>query len=300
MRHLLRRFLRDLLLVPLTAFLVYELAVHLPYKRDDDRKTAALVSVEAQMQHDLGVGQPLGFLRPWQKLAAGERLGDDAFSYTAADLARALGGSLRLGLVALLLALAWGTAYAAARLTLRGRGPAALLETLPAIAFGTPAFLLALMVAMLTARPGFDVAWNDLLASLVMSAGPGVFVGVVLHDALKAEVARPYFTTALAKGLSRGAALFRHALPNALPTLLDAVGPVATSLIAGSFVAERLFNVTYFGFLYLYAAKNMEVALVVVATTIFASLLILVSTAVEAARLLVDPKARSHALGEAS
>ena len=118
-------------------------------------------------------------------------------------------------------------------------------------------------------------------------------MGVILAGALQSERQKPYMATAAAKGLRPLRALLFHALPNALPALLDAVTPVATSLLAGSFVAERLFNVTYFGFLYLYAAQHMELGIIVVATTVFASLLVAVSLGVELLRFAIDPRARA-------
>ena len=113
-----------------------------------------------------------------------------------------------------------------------------------------------------------------------------------MADALETELARDYVRTALGKGLSPRAVLWRHVLPNVLPALLDAVGPVATALLAGSFAAERVFGLPYFGQLYVLAVLQKQVAVVVVATTVFASLLVAVGLVVELVRLGVDPRAR--------
>ena len=293
MRRLAWKLLRDLAMVPLTAFVVYQLVAHLPVQRETEAKTAAIVSVEKQLAQDLGVGTPLGFLRPWQKLLAGERLGSDALAYDARDFRTALAGSAAMGALALLLALVQGALYAALRLRVR-RG-AALVSALPALVYATPAFLLALLAAMVTTTPRFDPDWYEALGAWVMSVGPAAFMGVVLHNALDGELGKTYVTAARARGASERALLWRHALPNALPALLDAVGPVATSLLAGSFVVERLFNLTHFGFLYVYAAQNLELGVVVVATTLFATVLVAVSAAVEVLRQLVDPQARRAA-----
>ena len=295
MRRIAFKLARDLALVPLTAFLTWQLVAHLPISRDTESKTAALVSVEKQLKEDLGLGSPAGFLRPWQKLAAGERIGTEALAYDARDFARALWGSLRLGAAALLLALLQGALFAFVRLRFARGATGTVLGALPALVYATPTFLLALLVAMLATTPRFHPdAWEP-LGAWVMSVGPSAFVGVVLYDALRAELVKPYVQAARARGASARRLLLRHALPNALPALLDAVGPLATSLLAGSFVVERLFNITHFGFLYVYAAQQLELGVVVVATTLFASLLVLVSVAVELLRLWVDPRARAAA-----
>lgn len=294
MTRFLLRLLRDLLMVPLTAFVVYQLVANLPIQRESEAKTAAIVSVEKQLAEDLGVGTPLGFLRPWEKLLAGERLGSDALAYDARDFWAALGGSARMGGLALLFALLQGAAFAFARL--KARRAALPLSTVPALVYATPAFLLALLAAMVTTTPRFDADWYPLLGAWVMSVGPSAFIGVVLHGALTHELSQLYVTAARARGATERDVLLKHALPNALPALLDAVGPVAAALLAGSFVVERLFNLTHFGFLYVYAAQHMELGVVVVATTLFACVLVAVSVLVELARLWVDPRARRAAL----
>ncbi len=290
MKRLWLRVLRDLLLLPLTAFLVYQGVALLPVKAEGEQKESLSFLAE-QQQRDLGVGQPWGFVTPWKRLWEGERLGSGTRSYNLEDLSRALAGSLRIGALALLLALLLGGGYALFR-TLSTRA-AAGLELLPTLVYGTPSFILALVVAM-----GTGVSYDDdkaafePFAALVMAVGPGIFLGVILADALRQEAGKPYVVTARMKGWSVPQAVFRHALPNALPALFDALPPVATALLAGSFVAEKLFNVTYFGLLYVDAAKERQLGVIVVATTVFASLLILVSLSAELLKAAFNPRAR--------
>lgn len=302
MRRLLLRLLRGVALVPLTALLAYHLVALLPLRADSDSKNEALRSVSRQLEADLGVGQPWGFLRPWQKLLSGERLGHGERSYTGREVARALGGSLRIGGLGLLLALLLGTAYALARVAAQARAGASgvaraaegALGLLPSLVYALPTFVLALLVALSTGLAAGDEergAFEPVVA-LVLAVGPAAFVGTVLADALRAELARPYVLAARARGRTGAGAALSHALPNAALALLDALPPLATSLLAGSIVVEKLFNVTYFGFLYVDAARHKQLALVVVATTLFASLLLAVSLLTDVLRLLLDPRAR--------
>jgi len=83
-----------------------------------------------------------------------------------------------------------------------------------------------------------------------------------------------------------------------LPTLLDSIPPVATALLAGSFAAERVLGLPYFGQLYVLAVLQKQIAVVVVATTLFASVLVLVRLIVGLLRWLVDPRAREPVPGE--
>ena len=281
---------RQLVLVPIVALASYFLMTALPLTTEDDSKRQVSPEVLASYRKDLGLGQPLGFLRPWQKLFAGERLGTSAQGVTGDELLLKLSGSVGVGLVALGLALVWALAFALLRSRWRRGRLSVLADALPAVAFGTPVFIPALLLAPAVVERGHLLP--ELCAALVISVWPGIFLGTLVADALETELARDYVRTALSKGLSRRAVLWRHVLPNVLPALLDAVGPVATALLAGSFAAERVFGLPYFGQLYVLAVLQKQVAVVVVATTVFASLLVLVGLVVELVRLGVDPRAR--------
>jgi len=281
---------RQLVLVPLVALASYYLMAALPLTTEDDSKRQVSPEVLASYRKDLGLGQPLGFLRPWEKLFAGERLGTSAQGVTGDELLLKLSGSVGVGLFALALALTWALLFALLRARWR-RGRLAVLEdALPAVAFGTPVFIPALLLAPSVVERGHLLP--ELSAAFVISVWPGIFLGTLVGDALETELARDYVRTARSKGLAPRTVLWRHVLPNVLPALLDAVGPVATSLLAGSFAAERVFGLPYFGQLYVLAVLQKQVAVVVVATTVFASLLVIVGMVVELARLAVDPRAR--------
>jgi oligopeptide transport system permease protein len=288
--RLAARLGRQLALVPLVALASYYLMASLPLTLEDDAKRQVSAELAASYRRDLGLGEPLGFLRPWQKLARGERLGTSAQGVTGEELLQKLGGSVGVGAFALLLALAWALPFALLRSRLRRGALGALGEAIPALAFGTPVFIPALLLAPAVVERGHLLP--ELCAALVISVWPGIFLGTLVGDALETELARDYVRTALSKGLSPRAVLWRHVLPNVLPALLDAVGPVATALLAGSFAAERVFGLPYFGQLYVLAVLQKQVAVVVVATTVFASLLVLVGLVVELVRLGVDPRAR--------
>ncbi|WP_309891297.1 ABC transporter permease [Archangium sp.] len=281
---------RQLVLVPIVALASYFLMAALPLTTDDESKRQVSPEVLASYRKDLGLGQPLGFLRPWQKLFAGERLGTSAQGVTGDELLLKLSGSVGVGLVALGLALVWALAFALLRARWRRSRLSLLSDALPAVAFGTPVFIPALLLAPAVVERGHLLP--ELCAAFVISVWPGIFLGTLVADALETELARDYVRTARSKGLPPRVVLWRHVLPNVLPALLDAIGPVATALLAGSFAAERVFGLPYFGQLYVLAVLQKQVAVVVVATTVFASLLVAVGLVVELVRLGVDPRAR--------
>jgi len=288
-RLALSRALRQLVLVPIVALASYYLMAALPVPTEEESKRQLSSELVESYRRDLGLGQPWGFLRPWEKLVKGERLGTTAQGVTFEELLVKLSGSAGIGVVGLLLALLWAAGFALLRAG-RGRAKEAAGVGLPAIAFGTPAFIPALLLAPAVVERGHLLP--ELAAALVVSVWPGVLLGTLVADALRQELSRDYVRTAAAKGLPRARVVARHVLPNVLPALLDSLPPVATALLAGSFAAERVLGLPYFGQLYVAAVLQKQVAVVVVATTVFAALLVVVTLAVELARLWVDPRAR--------
>jgi oligopeptide transport system permease protein len=284
MRRLLRRLARDIVLLPLTALVVFELVNALPARVESDAKVQVVTET----------ARALRFTEPWRKLVGGELLGQRD-RHGGKDLLEALLGSMRVGTMALGFALLIGVGFAALRWALRRRAGGHALELLPALAYGTPAFLLALIVAKWWGIPHGpeEYAGTEPIMALVMAVWPGVFMGTVLSGALDREARMGYFATALAKGRRPATVLLLHALPNALPALIDALPPVATTLLAGSFVAEKLFNVKYFGLIYVEAASSGEGEVVIVATTMFAAILVGVSALADLLRVIVDPRERS-------
>jgi len=291
-RLALTRALRQLVLVPIVALASYFLMAALPVPTEEEAKRQLSPELVESYRRDLGLGQPLGFLRPWEKLVRGERLGTTAQGVTFEEMLVKLSGSAGVGLVGLALSLLWAAAFALLRAG-SGRLSRAAGSGLPALAFGTPAFIPALLLAPAVVERGHLLP--ELAAALVVSIWPGVLLGTLIAEALRQELSRDYVRTAAAKGLPRARVLGRHVLPNVLPALLDSLPPVATALLAGSFAAERVLGLPYFGQLYVAAVLQKQVAVVVVATTVFAALLVVVTLAVELARLAVDPRAREAA-----
>jgi len=291
MPNVLRRIGRHVAVIPIVAIASYFLIAALPLGAEDESKRQLPPELVVSYRRDLGIGEPLGFLRPWQKLVRGERLGTSAQGVTGEELVRKISGSVGVGCLALGLSLVWALGFALLRLQLQRPRASAISDVIPAIAFGTPVFIPALLLAPYVAEAGHWLP--ELAAALVISAWPGVFLGTLLIDAIRDELTRDYVRTALGKGLAASAVLRRHVIPNVLPLLLDSIGPVATALLAGSFAAERVFGLPYFGQLYVVAVLQKQVAVVVVATTCFAALLAAVGLTVEVVRILIDPRARA-------
>ncbi|QMU71676.1 ABC transporter permease [Streptacidiphilus sp. P02-A3a] len=87
-----------------------------------------------------------------------------------------------------------------------------------------------------------DLAWQYLLLPALCLALPSAAVlGRYLRDALERALAEDYVRTATALGVRRSRVVWRHALPNALPSVVTVLGLQAGQLLSGAVLVEAVF-----------------------------------------------------------
>ncbi|MFZ2492317.1 MAG: ABC transporter permease [Thermoanaerobaculia bacterium] len=105
-----------------------------------------------------------------------------------------------------------------------------------------------LIIAFAINRPWFPVSGRDAgLRSLVL---PSVTMGLALaailtrmiRVSLAEELGQLYVTTAVAKGVTRVRAIFRHALKNALIPVITILALQFGSLLTGAIITEQIFS----------------------------------------------------------
>jgi peptide/nickel transport system permease protein len=101
--------------------------------------------------------------------------------------------------------------------------------------------------------------------------------------------------TARAKGVSRRAALWRHALPNALVPILTIMGLQFANLIAGAIVVENVFVLPGLGRLMLQSISNRDTLVVENCVMLTAIIVIALNFLVDMACATIDPRLRAHA-----
>lgn len=266
----------------------------------------------AALHADLGLegAAPVRYLH-W---LAGLVQGDFGISYTyrvpvAGLLADRLALSLPLALLATIVSIAIGVpaGFLAARRR-DGVVPAALVW-LARLGVAVPSFWLAILFVLVfsvTLRwvaaggfPGWEGGVWPALGALTLPAvslalPQAAILARVTRAALLDTLHQDYLRTARAKGLSRDAALLRHALPNALGPVLTVLGLQLPFLLAGSAIIENVFFLPGLGRLALQAIAQRDlivvqgVVLLSVAITVFSSLL------VDMIQAWIDPRLRDR------
>ncbi|MDU1300646.1 MAG: ABC transporter permease, partial [Veillonella sp.] len=162
--------------------------------------------------------------------------------------------SAQLGLLSLMVAVAGGIA-AGAISAMRPNGIVDYAVTiLSTIGISVPTFIIG---AVLVYVVGFELGWFPVtlwrgpsymvLPVLTLAAQPMAFIARLTRSGLLDVYQQEYIRTARAKGLGSWTILTRHALGNAILPVITYLGPLAASLLTGSFIVETIFAIPGLG-----------------------------------------------------
>jgi peptide/nickel transport system permease protein len=266
----------------------------------------------AALSHKLGLDQPAPIR--YARWIGGALHGDLGLSYAYGSpigplIASSLAVSAPLALMAMalaaVLALSAGV-YAADR---RGTAGDAIVISVSQVGIAVPNFWLAILLVLLFAVtlrvapaggfPGWGAPARALGALVLPAIALGAVQAAVLtrvtRSALLEALNEDFMRTARAKGVSRRAALWRHALPNALTPILTIVGLQFANLIAGAIVIENVFVLPGLGRLMLQSISNRDTLVVENGVMLLVMIVIGLNFLVDIACAAIDPRLRSLA-----
>ncbi len=145
--------------------------------------------------------------------------------------------------------------------------------------------------------PGWDKGfWAGIealtLPAIALALPQAAILARVMRSSLIDMLGEDFIRTARAKGLTRGQALRRHALRNALIPVLTIIGLQFSFLIAGVIVIEKVFYLPGLGTKIFEAISDRDLIVVESIVMLLVFLVILVNFAVDLAYAAVDPRLR--------
>lgn len=192
--------------------------------------------------------------------------------------------SAAVGFLALVLALVLGVALGVLAGVWQSRWPDRLILACSTLGLSIPNFALGaglvyvfalklkiLPVAMLE-RP-VDLV----LPVLTLAAWPAAVITRLIRTEMIEVLKKDYIFAAMVRGLGPASVVLRHALPNALPAVIHYSGPLAATLLTGSFIVEKIFALPGLGQYYITSIGNRDYNLVA-GITIFYTFVLLIST----------------------
>ncbi|MBS4890911.1 ABC transporter permease [Veillonella sp.] len=205
--------------------------------------------------------------------------------------------SAQLGLLSLMVAVAGGIA-AGAISAMRPNGIVDYAVTiLSTIGISVPTFIIG---AVLVYVVGFELGWFPValwrgpsymvLPVLTLAAQPMAFIACLTRSGLLDVYQQEYIRTARAKGLSSWTILTRHALGNAILPVITYLGPLAASLLTGSFIVETIFAIPGLGQYFVTSIYNRDYTVILGITIFYSALVVFLNILVDMIYPLIDPR----------
>jgi peptide/nickel transport system permease protein len=153
-----------------------------------------------------------------------------------------------------------------------------------------------LIITFAINREWFPVSGRDaglrslVLPSLTMGLALAAILTRMIRTSLADELTQLYVTTAVAKGVTRGRAIFRHALKNALIPVITVVALQFGSLLTGAIITEQIFSWPGLGRLLLQSISTRDYPQVQASILVIALTYIFVNFASDLLYGVVDPR----------
>jgi oligopeptide transport system permease protein len=270
-----------------------------------DAERALLPEVEANLRAAYHLDEPLvqQYLRYLGHLVRGDF--GPSFQYRDFSVTELIMAgfpvSLRIGLAAIVLALAIGVTAGAVAALRQNRASDHAVMAVAMTGISVPNFVMAPLLILLFA---VTLGWlpagglgggslRNLLLPVIALALPQVAYIARLTRGSMIEVLRsPFVRTARAQGLPAAQIVLRHALKPALLPVISYLGPAAAAVITGSVVIEQIFAIPGIGRFFVQGALNRDYTLVMGVVVFYGTLIIVFNLLVDLAYAWLDPKVR--------
>ncbi len=166
------------------------------------------------------------------------------------------------------------------------------LTSIPSFVLG-PILVLVLAIQFhLLPVAGWDSPAYTILPTVTLGARTAAQLARFQRAALLDVLGQDYLRTALAKGLSRSRALWKHAIRNASLPVLTVLGVNFGNLLTGSFVVETLFHVPGIGYQSIQSINNRDYPVIQGVALLVAAIYVVVNLVTDLLYRAVDPRVR--------
>lgn len=180
-----------------------------------------------------------------------------------------------------------------------------IVRAIPVVGLGMPPFWTGIMLVLVFAAEVFHIfpvggyghgALGHLeslfLPALTIAIGIAPILIRSLRASLLAVLEADFITTARSKGLPERRVLVRHALRNAIMSMLTVLAVNLGFLVGGTVVIEKIFALPGLGGLMFDGIANRDFAVVQGVTLVFAILVVVVNLTSDIVYSLLDPRVR--------
>ncbi len=211
-----------------------------------------------------------------------------------------------LGLMALAFALAVGVTLGVVAAVKQNSPIDYASVFLSTFAASTPSFVLGILLIMVFAVQlgwlpvfGWEKAWwlfpnwkQAILPTITLGALPAAYIARITRASVLEVLEQDYVRTARAKGLHERLVLGRHVLKNAVVPILTVSGPIAASLVTGSFIVETVFAIPGLGKQFIASVFQRDYGMIMGTTIFYAVIIAVANLVVDMVYVAVNPRIR--------
>jgi peptide/nickel transport system permease protein len=135
-----------------------------------------------------------------------------------------------------------------------------------------------------------DAAFHLILPAATLALGTIAGISLVMRSSLIDVMTEDFVTTARAKGLSEGAVLRKHILPNGLPPMVSLIALDVAFILGGAYQVEYVFNYKGIGYRTIEAIGNLDFPLLQFIIVIGGAAVVIANLISDFVLLLLDPR----------
>jgi ABC-type dipeptide/oligopeptide/nickel transport system permease component len=229
-----------------------------------------------------------------------ETLGDPVWSV----LSSGVRVTLKLGSLALLLALAVGLPVGLISALRQNSWIDHSSQSLMIVLYGVPTFVLIPVCQLLFGDvwkvlpvsgwgdPG-SVGYKEMILPVTLyAASISGYFAKSFRSFLLEVLSQDYIRTARAKGLKQRTIIYLHAIKNTLLPLASIVGPTVAFLIVGAFIVEFYFAIPGIAYITVTSVQQSDYPVIEATTILLAAFVVVVNMLTDIFYAMVDPRVR--------
>lgn len=205
--------------------------------------------------------------------------------------------SARLGAIAMIVAVCCGVPFGAVAAFKRGKTIDTILVVMSTAGIAIPSFLSStLLMYIFTTKLkllpslGLNSPLSYIMPVIALALYPTFYIARLMRSSMLDVMGQDYMRTARAKGVSIFKSIFKHALRNAILPVVTYLGPLLASLMTGSFIIEKIFNIPGLGSEFVGAITSRDYPMIMGTTIFLAFFIIFMNVLVDIAYAIVDPR----------
>lgn len=205
--------------------------------------------------------------------------------------------SARLGGWALLVSVFVGVPLGALAAFKRGKTLDNILVVLSTGGIAIPSFLSSTLLMYIFSTKlkwlpslGLNSAKSYIMPVCALALYPTFYIARLMRSSMLDVMGQDYMRTARAKGVTPFMSIFKHAMRNAILPVITYLGPLLASLMTGSFIIDKIFNIPGLGSEFVGAITSRDYPMIMGTTIFLAVFVIFMNVIVDIAYAIVDPR----------